>query len=197
MKSISGKQKITLILFFFIIITSCASNIAIIKEPTYEIMSMGTSSQKDLANFLKAGNPDMNEDYITELAGLYMEEATQEGVNYDIAFCQMCLETGFQKFGGVVKPEQNNFCGLGAINSDTPGEVFPDARSGVRAHIQHLKAYASEAPLVNPVIDNRFKYVQRGVSPTIFELTGRWATDPEYGEKIKILLNRLFNPEYI
>jgi hypothetical protein len=107
----------------------------------------------------------------------------------------MCLETGFLAFGNDVDPRQNNFCGLGATGGGVVGASFPDSRTGVRAHVQHLKAYASTEPLVRPVVDPRFNMVARGVAPTITDLAGRWAVDPEYGVKILSLLRRLYNAE--
>jgi len=35
----------------------------------------------------------------------------------------MCLETGFLRFNGSVSRFQNNYCGLGAINSLTAGDL--------------------------------------------------------------------------
>ena len=52
------------------------------------------------------------------------------------------VETGWLRFGGNVKPEQYNFCGLGSTAQDDPGESFKDVRTGIRAQVQHLKAYA-------------------------------------------------------
>ena len=40
--------------------------------------------------------------------------------------------------------------------------TFPDPRTGVRAQIQHLKAYASKEALVNGCVDPRFSLVARG-----------------------------------
>ena len=68
----------------------------------------------------------------------------------------MCIETGFLRFGGDIKPEQNNFAGLGAIGGGSEAASFESARIGVRAHIQHLKAYASLEPLVQEVVDPGF-----------------------------------------
>jgi hypothetical protein len=161
-------------------------------KPSYNIMSRGMRTNEELADFLFENNPDLEYQYALKLAKIYITEAKKEGVNYDIAFSQMCLETGYQKYTGVVSPDQNNFCGLGATSSDNPGEEFKSVRFGIRAHIQHLKAYASTEELKHKVIDGRFKYVQRGVAPTVFDLTGRWAADPEYGDKIKSLLLKLY-----
>ena len=43
--------------------------------------------------------------------------------------------------------------------------------------------------LVNECIDNRYKYVKpRGKAPNVFGLAGTWASDKQYGEKLRKLL---------
>lgn len=155
------------------------------------ITSDGISEVNDLSRFLLSQNPDIPDQLADEIAIYYFEEAKTEGINHDIAFSQMCLETGFLAFGGVVNARQNNFCGLGATGENQRGESFAHARLGVRAHIQHLKAYACESGLAGKLADKRFKYVRRGSAPRIDDLTGRWATDPGYGAKIHSILSRL------
>jgi N-acetylmuramoyl-L-alanine amidase len=157
-----------------------------------QIMSQGHTSDEHLKAFLENSKSDGLSRF-PELHKLYREEASIEGVNHDIAFCQMCLETGFLGFGGDVDPDQNNFCGLGTIGGGVQGASFPDARTGIRAHIQHLKAYASKEPLVlPPPVDPRFNSVQRGIAPSVKNLSGRWAIDPGYGDSIMALLRRLY-----
>jgi hypothetical protein len=104
----------------------------------------------------------------------------------------MCLETGFLRYGGLVISEMNNFCGLGAIGPGQPGEWFPTVELGVRAHIQHLKAYASDQPLEGELVDPRFPLVRRGSSPAVQGLAGSWAADKLYAEKIELILGRLY-----
>jgi hypothetical protein len=87
----------------------------------------------------------------------------------------------------------NNFCGLGAIGPGQPGEVFPDPRTGVRAHIQHLKAYATAEPLNGVLVDPRYRWVRYGSSPTIHGLSGTWAADKSYSDKIGVILERLYS----
>ncbi len=157
----------------------------------YRIMASGQKTVDQLAEYLLYFNPDIDATTAYLMAGYYVDESENEGVNHDIAFCQMCLETGFLRFGGIVHPSQNNFCGLGAVNSSTPGERFPTRRMGVIAHIQHLKAYASKQPLRGQLVDRRFKWVKRGSAPTVDGLAGKWAADREYSLKIKSLLYRL------
>ena len=76
--------------------------------------------------------------------------------------------------------------------TNTSGASFADQRTGVRAHIQHLKAYASNAPLFQPVVAPRFHLVARGVAPSLSKLMGRWAIDPLYDRKILALIRRLY-----
>jgi hypothetical protein len=155
-------------------------------------MGNGQVSPERLVLFLLSANPSADEGFARELAALYVEEAAAEGVNHDVAFAQMCLETGFLRYGNLVTPEMNNFCGLGAISPEQPGERFPDPRTGVRAQIQHLKGYATTAPLKRELVDPRYKWVKYGAAPTIEGLTGLWAADPDYGKKIIRILERLY-----
>lgn len=129
-----------------------------------------------------------------EIATIYLEEGAVEGVRGDIAFCQALIETGVFKYGNDVKWTQNNFCGLGATGNGVAGNSFPDVRTGVRAHIQHLVSYAttkSKYELKNPCVDPRFVHGYRGLAPKWTDLTGRWATDPTYGPKITAMYLRM------
>jgi hypothetical protein len=162
-----------------------------------EIMGKGTATKEKLARFLVSNNAKVDLAFARSLSGFYIEEAAAEGVNHDVAFAQMCLETGFLRYGNLVTPEMNNFCGLGSTGARLPdgqlerGAVFPNPRIGVRAHIQHLKAYASKEPLNRELVDPRYHYVRLGIAPTIYELTGRWAMDMSYGKKIAAILKQL------
>lgn len=158
-----------------------------------KISSKPLLTAKQLTDFFMYQAPASDMRRVERLAELYVSEAKMEGVNSDIAFVQMCLETGFLSFGRLVSPNKNNFCGLGALNESNPGLAFEDEQTGVRAHIQHLKGYATDEPLVNACVDPRFKYiVPKGKAPHIKDLTGTWASDPEYGIKLESLLERMY-----
>lgn len=165
------------------------------KEKHYSknIEGHGTRNEEDLAVFLKKYNQQISNTDAYFFAIEYIKHSKAEGINHDIAFVQMCLETGFLKFGGIVLPEQNNFCGLGAINENTKGAYFETREMGIIAHIQHLKAYASSEELNLKLVDPRFEYVKRGSVKTFYELTGKWAIDPQYGQKLENLLSRLYS----
>ena len=160
--------------------------------PSIYIDAQGTKSPQQLFNFFISKNPNASYEKVMRLAEYYVTEGNSEGINSDVAFVQMCLETGFLKFGGLVTENMNNFCGLGSIDKNNPGNNFETELLGVRAHIQHLHAYGTTRDLNKPLIDPRYKYVNpRGKAPTIQELTGTWAADKEYGAKLQSLLNQL------
>ncbi len=160
--------------------------------PSESVMDEGYINPLTLAKFLTNNNKNINNVYATRLAQIYVDEANHEGVNPDLAFTQMCLETGFLRFDGTVDREQNNFCGLGVTGGGVKGHSFKTVEEGVRAHIQHLKAYGSTKNLKNDLVDQRFKYVRRGSGVNLTDLTGKWATDRKYDKKIRSLLNRLY-----
>ena len=41
---------------------------------------------------------------------MFLEEGAAEGVRGDVAWAQSLKETGFFRYGGIVLPEQNNYC---------------------------------------------------------------------------------------
>ncbi len=130
---------------------------------------------------------------LATLVRLFLEEGRAEGVRGDIAFAQSIVETGWFSFPGRVPASANNFSGFGATDGTADYGVFPDARTGVRAQIQHLRRYADATatactvpPLHNPCVDPRFAYVTpRGKAPTWNQFgNGNWATDPTYASKV-------------
>ena len=145
-----------------------------------------------VAWFESAGQPypadvyaDAGAPTIEDFAKLCVEEANSEGVRPEVLFSQIMHETGYLQFGGQVSPDQCNFGGLGATNDGAAGATFPDVRTGLRAQVQHLKAYASTEDLVNEVVDPRFDLVSRGCAPTVYDLGGRWAVPGDtYGDAL-------------
>lgn len=125
---------------------------------------------------------------IDAFCNIVMQEAAAEGVRADVVFAQICNETGFLQFGGDVSADQCNFAGLGATGGGVAGETFSDVRTGIRAQVQHLKAYACKDPLNQKCVDSRFSYVERGTAPFVEWLGiqenpyGKgWATAKNYG----------------
>lgn len=134
---------------------------------------------------------------INQFAQIFYEEATAEGVRAEVAFTQCMKETGFLKYGGDVLPNQYNFAGIGATGA-VHGASFSNVRMGVRAQIQHLKAYGSISPLTKPCVDPRFNLVKRGSAQYVEWLGIKenpngygWATSKSYGHDIVSMVNSL------
>ena len=159
------------------------------------IMSSAYSTYLDAADhFTKTVGPkgfpsavytDRGASNIIDFCKILYEEAQSEGVSPEVLYGQVMKETGYLKFGNLVQPNQCNFGGLGATGPGNPGYTFGSVREGLRAQVQHLKAYGSTEPLINPCIDARFKYVSRGCAPRTADLNGKWAVPGVgYGESI-------------
>ncbi len=133
-----------------------------------------TASQ--MAQYLINLNPNAKS-WALEYAQIYIEEGESEGVRGDGAWIQSCKESGNFKFTGgtAVTFDQNNFCGLGVTSKGMKGNSFDTPRLGIRAQIQHLKGYATTAPLKNPCIDPRYKYISKGCASRFEDLAGKWA----------------------
>ena len=152
------------------------------------------SSIKYPSEALKEGGAATIEDF----ARIYYEEAKAEGIKAEVAWAQTMKETGWLKFGGQVKIEQYNFAGIGATDGGACGASFEDVRTGVRAQIQHLKAYASTDELKQSCVDPRFDRIKRGCAQYV-EILGQkenpngygWATSENYGVSISKLIDSL------
>lgn len=162
----------------------------IAKQP-HRIAGQGETTEVQMLMFLKAHNQTGLAQF-PDIARLYRDEAANEGINHDLAFSQMCIETDFLNFGNGLQPEQNNFGGLGTAGGRGESAVFPSVRLGIRAHIQHLKAYANREPLREEVVDPRFHEVTRGIAPFVEGLTGRWSADRTYGTRLLAALRQLY-----
>ena len=190
---IFAKIRYALLLLLLSFAGSCGNHYRGISHDAtrYQIVGSGTASSELLALFLYHHNATLSVERLLQIANLYIEECRAEGVNHDVAFAQMCLETGYLRYGGLIYEAQYNFAGLGATGKGAKAVSFADVREGIRAHVQHLKAYGSNAPLQQPLVDTRFGMVERGCCPTIFHLSGKWAADKQYGNKLAQLIDQL------
>lgn len=135
---------------------------------------------------------------LREFCELYYQEAAVEGVRAEVAFAQAMLETGYLSYGGDVKIEQFNFAGLGATGNGEPGNQFKDVTEGIRAHIQHLKCYASTENLKNECVDQRWNTKLRGKATYVEWLSipnnpygVGWAADSDYAAKMIVNIDKI------
>lgn len=154
------------------------------------IIGTPLASQQQCVKYLLSVNPRPNIAVSPEeLVAYYYEEGRREGIRPDVAFAQALKETGFFSYGGTVTPDQNNYCGLGTTSDKVKGAYFASPAMGVRAHIQHLLAYASTRRPVLPVVDPRYNLVRNNYGAYTFDrwkdLNGRWAVPGNgYGQSI-------------
>ncbi len=140
--------------------------------------------------YIKAVNPTVKLSCsVEQLVDHYWEEAQREGVRPDLAIAQSFVETAVYNYGGDVHHSQNNFCGLGTTGGGVRGAKFATAQLGVRAHIQHLLAYAQKKRPSTEIVDPRYELahrvrVERGVVDKWYGLNGTWAMGNLYCEKI-------------
>lgn len=152
--------------------------------------------------YIKKKNPKVAQS-VLKMIPLYISEGAAEGIRGDVAFAQSCLETGNFTFkGSAVTLDQNNFCGMGVTANGMKGNSFKDPKTGIRAQIQHLKAYASTQPITQKCVDPRYQYVQKGCAPYVEWLgiqenpQGRgWAAGDRYGEKILDILQGIIGTQ--
>lgn len=150
-----------------------------------------------LTAFLRTRNDHLDPRF-KDIARWYEHYGKAWRVRWDYAFFQMAVETNFLTYRrgdgrmGDVDPKQNNFAGIGTTGGGVPGDRYPDVKTGVLAHIQHLVAYSGEH-LADPVAP-RTKLKQQDIveaslklaRPVRFaDLARRWAVDKRYGESIE------------
>ena len=141
---------------------------------------------------------------IDEFCSILYDEAVAENVRPELLFCQVMLETGWLRFGGSVTIDQFNFGGLGATGeTGVKAASFESVQQGLRAQVQHLKAYSTEgitaADLAYDCVDPRFSLVRKGSAPYIQWLgiqenpnSAGWASSAGYGCNIVSMMQKKF-----
>lgn len=162
------------------------------------IMGTAVATVQQMQSYIQKVNPEVPKSVI-DMVEYYISEGKTEGVRGDIAFAQSCLETGNFTFNGsAVTLDQNNFAGIGVTKNGMKGNSFSHPWIGIRAQIQHLKAYASNEKLYGVCVDPRFCYVKREIAPYVEWLGiqenpqgGGWAAGKNYGSKILEILAKI------
>ena len=131
-----------------------------------------------------------------DIADYYWKYGEITGIRPEILYGQAAKETGFGKYTGQVKPEQNNWAGIKIKNpiADRPEdhETFPTPEDGVRAHFNHISAYVGTEPVGEP--HDRYYVLKtvawRGTVKNVEQLGGKWAPDVTYGYNIVVKMLR-------
>lgn len=163
-----------------------------------KITGKATATAEQMQKYIRSKNPSVAQS-VLDMVPQYIQEGKAESIRGDIAFAQSCLETGNFTFkDSAVTLDQNNFCGMGVTTNGMKGNSFPNTKTGIRAQIQHLKAYACAEPLSKECVDPRFQYVERGCAEYVEWLgiqenpKGKgWAAGSGYGSKILNILEAI------
>lgn len=163
-------------------------------------MGHAQATAEQMKDYIKRVNPLVPES-VEKMIPLYLTEGETEGVRGDIAFAQSCLETSNFTFAdSSVTLDQNNFAGIGVVQNGMKGNSWKKPQLGIRAQIQHLKAYASSEDLEGKCVDNRFGYVTRESAPYVEWLGIQenqngvgWAAGKNYGKEIIRILNSILS----
>ena len=137
------------------------------------------------------------------IAPLYINYGKIFNIRADIAWAQMCHETGFLTYGGIVPPSANNFCGLGATGEKDKNGInylynkFATEEFGVIAHYAHLAWYYYPDHINGYCSltydprhsDTHWRYTG---DTTLGFLNGRWAPGRNYTEKIILFANQIY-----
>ena len=161
-------------------------------------MGHAQATAEQMKDYIKRANPLVPES-VEKMISLYLTEGEAEGVRGDIAFAQSCLETGNFTFeGSSVTLDQNNFAGIGVVQNGMKGNFWETPQLGIRAQIQHLKAYATDEALAGECVDDRYSYVTKGSAPYVEWLGQKenpegygWATGERYGYDIVEMIHAM------
>ena len=170
--------------------------------PSRNIDGQSYVNRRGIIEYVRRQGSSVDNGTLNRLIEKYFEEAGIEGVNLDIAIAQMLYATNFLRN----RMTTHNYAGLNTNGIPWNG-TFPDRLNpnrlndgmaeGVRAHIQHLKGYASRAPLSRPCVDPRYDVLVRlgyqGKASTFSELYGYWAENSNYGSNIERILRGLWS----
>ena len=152
-----------------------------------EIVAGASLGKNALVGFILSRNSALPGREIEAIVDTYIREAQSEQINHDIAIAQMCYATNF------LKTEQrlitHNYAGLKDAR-------FNDMTTGIRAHIQHLKGYASYDRPKHSIVDPRFDIIVnsniQGTVNTLEKLYAAWAPQSfDYGHNINRILNEM------
>ena len=169
-----------------------------------EIIGRPTATFTTLKNALHA-RPGVHTRFVTEMLPALWDEAVRYGVNPTGVVAQSGKETAWGNFGGAVKPEFYNTCGLknrqslypGVDDSDNPlaHARFASWRVGARAHVQHLRGYTGFVlPADELIISPRYVHLSGKKAVHFRDLGGHWAPDLNYGVSIESIADELLAP---
>jgi len=162
-------------------------------RPSRDIDGQSYVNRDGITAYVIFQNSSVNRETLNRLINTYIFEAGYEGINLDIAIAQMLYATDFLR--NRQRMTTYNYAALSAA----PGwnGRFSNMTEGVRAHIQHLKGYASTQRPKTRIVDPRYQILAdlgyQGRMRTFDQLFRVWSESPaSYGNRINEILNGLY-----
>jgi len=153
----------------------------------------GSLNKKAVVEYIKSQKAPLSESEIEKIVQTYFDESAFENINHDIAIAQMLYASNFLKNNQRV----SGFNYSGLIELPNWDGNFSSMTEGVRAHIQHIKGYASSTLNRQQIADPRYyllvnlKYL--GTVKTFDQLYEKWTANPDnYKQNIERILNGLY-----
>ena len=163
----------------------------IINARNVSIEGTGSLDRNDIVRYIKEYNPNPPQN-VDALIKAYIDEAKVESINWDIAIAQMCYATNYLKDRQLLNT--HNYAGFAAINRVPVS--YRSMNDGVRAHIQHLKGYATHVLPKGNIVDQRYYILGDilGTVKTLDALFKTWAPAnyQNYGNRINGILRGLY-----
>jgi len=161
-------------------------------SPSRRIDGTQGLTKEDIIKYVERQNPNVVSATLSDLIRIYEEEAKIEGINFDIAIAQMLHATNYLRNRMTTR----NYAGLSTDGVPWNWDgTFPVMRTGVKAHIHHLKGYVSTDRPVG-CVDPRYEILAEkgfwGQVKTFDELFKAWSQNPAYGNEINRILNSLY-----
>jgi hypothetical protein len=161
-----------------------------ITQPGIKIIDNGRLNQNTVVNFIQYYSR-LPRPEIESIVTIYILEAKKEQVNHDIAIAQMCYATQFLNNRTLLIAR--NYAGLHDAS-------FSDKTIGIRAHIQHLKGYATcDEVLSEEIVDPRFYmpgFIRVRGTITMFDelFFSTWSPEnaSNYGRSLMNILDGLY-----
>jgi flagellum-specific peptidoglycan hydrolase FlgJ len=158
------------------------------------------ATRKSLERYmLSRQHGNYSDDDVRDILEKYTTTCKAAGLDPLLVVSQMVLETGNLMSHWSQAPRRNP-AGIGVTGKPGAGISFPNWDKAVRAHAGRLLAYVlpkdSGTPAQRKLIDEALKVRplpddRRGRAAKLKGLSGSWATDPKYAEKITGIANEI------
>ena len=170
-------------------------NIGTLDQLTHYQLASNVSISSIVAH-IENLNPGIQKDETRHIIDIYFDESRKEDINPLVAIAQMLHHTKNLKNRNIVE-KSYNFGQLGTGNSISKWTLasFTSTTEGIRAHIQHIKAYATTDPIKAEIVDPRYSILDKkgliGSKPALIDMLGAWyspkSSEQSYNTIVEIL----------